>query len=484
GSTPINDVSFAWTTTNGNILLGNLEPNPEVDLAGDYLLTLTNDINGCTATESISIFEDFAVPQIGIATPETLTCVDTVITLSAVGSSVGFPFENTWSTITGNILSGTNTLEAEVDAAGIYTLNILNTENGCAISESVEVLANVVLPFVNAGGVYEMGCTETEITLDAIAAQGSEFTYAWTTTDGNILNGNTTLAPTVVIGNYLLTVTNQINGCENISEAQVVEDMDVPNDIEVILTDPLCRGDGNGSIEILNVIGGEAPYVYAFDDQTFSTNNTFTNLGGSIYPLTVQDATGCEWSTTLELIDPNEIVVELGPDQFIELGENITLQAINNIPSSDLDSIAWLSSGALDCNNCLTQNILPLFTTTYSVWLSNTNGCETEDNVTVFVNNPRRIFIPNAFSPDGDGYNDVFMIYAGLGVAEIEQFQIFSRWGELVFEQNNFQPNDTSLGWNGFFRGEKMNPGVLVYFAKVRYLNGKTEIFKGDVYLK
>ena len=111
-------------------------------------------------------------------------------------------------------------------------------------------------------------------------------------------------------------------------------------------------------------------------------------------------------------------------------------------------------------------------------------GCTTEDEIIVYVNNKKRIFIPNAFSPNGDGYNDLFMIYGGLGVEEIENFQIFSRWGDLVFEKNNFQPNDPSMGWNGFFNGEKMNPAVFVFFAKIKYTNGETEIVKGDLLLK
>ena len=72
------------------------------------------------------------------------------------------------------------------------------------------------------------------------------------------------------------------------------------------------------------------------------------------------------------------------------------------------------------------------------VFLMNENGCVTEDEVIIYVNNKRRIFIPNAFSPNGDGQNDLFIIYGGLGVEEIENFQIFSRWGDLVFEKNLF----------------------------------------------
>jgi gliding motility-associated-like protein len=160
------------------------------------------------------------------------------------------------------------------------------------------------------------------------------------------------------------------------------------------------------------------------------------------------------------------------------------LQAITNISTFDLDSVSWMNIDSLECEDCLEQEITPLFTSGYGVFLMNENGCVTEDEVIVYVNNKRRIFIPNAFSPNGDGQNDLFIIYGGLGVEEIENFQIFSRWGDLVFEKNNFQLNDPTMGWDGFFKGKKMNPAVFVFFAKIRYANGATEIVKGDLFLK
>jgi len=157
---------------------------------------------------------------------------------------------------------------------------------------------------------------------------------------------------------------------------------------------------------------------------------------------------------------------------------------MTNISSFELDSVSWTTYDSLGCDDCLEQDITPLFTTGYEVFLMNENGCMTEDDVIVYVNNKRRVYIPNAFSPDGDGNNDVFMIYGGIGVEEVENFQIFNRWGDLVFEKNNFQPNDTSMGWDGFFNGEKMNPGVFVFVAEVRYVNGEKEVLKGDLFLK
>ena len=95
----------------------------------------------------------------------------------------------------------------------------------------------------------------------------------------------------------------------------------------------------------------------------------------------------------------------------------------------------------------------------------------------------RGVYIPNAFSPNGDGINDEIMIFANPGVELVEEFLIFDRWGELVFENTNFLPNDADQGWDGKLKGEKMSPAVFTWFAKVRYLDGEKQMFKGDVVL-
>jgi gliding motility-associated-like protein len=103
--------------------------------------------------------------------------------------------------------------------------------------------------------------------------------------------------------------------------------------------------------------------------------------------------------------------------------------------------------------------------------------------VLIRVDNRPSIYIPNAFSPwREDGNNDIFMIFAKPGqVAQVDKFQIFDRWGDMVFSDQNFQPNDPSHGWDGRHRGKLMNPAVFVYYAEIRLIDGRVLLFKGDV---
>jgi gliding motility-associated-like protein len=112
--------------------------------------------------------------------------------------------------------------------------------------------------------------------------------------------------------------------------------------------------------------------------------------------------------------------------------------------------------------------------------------------MTIFVDKRKRVYIPTAFSPDGDGLNDVIMIYAARDVERIKVWRIFDRWGELVFEREDFPANDPAFGWDGQWRNALqqkrkqedrltlMNAQVFVYYAEVEFIDGETVQFKGD----
>jgi gliding motility-associated-like protein len=115
--------------------------------------------------------------------------------------------------------------------------------------------------------------------------------------------------------------------------------------------------------------------------------------------------------------------------------------------------------------------------------MDTTTFCKAADNVFVTVSKERKVFIPNAITPNGDGANDGLLIFGGLGIREVKSFRVFTRTGSLVFEQSGFQPNDPAHAWPGDFNGQPLNSGVYVYLVEIEFLDGLTEIFKGDVTL-
>jgi gliding motility-associated-like protein len=172
----------------------------------------------------------------------------------------------------------------------------------------------------------------------------------------------------------------------------------------------------------------------------------------------------------------------VGLDTTIQLGDSVLISAtIASAPEGY--TLAWTPATALSCDSCLQTWAMPFVTTQYTLTWSDSNGCTGFDRITVEVTPERRVFIPNAFSPNDDGLNDVFMVYGGSGVYRINDFQIFDRWGELLFSRTDFFPNDPLNGWDGMFKGKMMNPGAYVYFVEVEFVDGRVLMYKGDINL-
>ena len=110
-------------------------------------------------------------------------------------------------------------------------------------------------------------------------------------------------------------------------------------------------------------------------------------------------------------------------------------------------------------------------------------GCTASDQLTLIVQKPASLYVPSAFSPDGDGLNDRLMVYAGNDVVRIGMFRILDRWGEQIFMASDFLPNDPAFAWDGTFRGQVLQPGIFVYVLEVLYIDGKRKVFSGDVSL-
>ena len=161
--------------------------------------------------------------------------------------------------------------------------------------------------------------------------------------------------------------------------------------------------------------------------------------------------------------------IDLGPDTVLCFGQAILLDA---------------SSGGNPNYEWPDGSTSPVFEVTeagkYSVFVVNQCG-EGEASVLVGYEDCRQVYFPTAFSPNGDGINDVFLPFDGGGVSQIRQFKIFDRWGGLVFENHNFPPSDFAEGWNGTARGEAVSPGVYVWLAEVEFRDGYVEMRKGEV---
>lgn len=182
------------------------------------------------------------------------------------------------------------------------------------------------------------------------------------------------------------------------------------------------------------------------------------------------------------------VVVKVNPLPSIEAGVDITLPignsvALKTIHSNDITQWQWTPGTGLSCTTCPEPKAGPKQTTKYHVQVKTDGGCVNTDDLTVSVIcNNGNLFIPNTFSPNGDGSNDKFYP-RGTGIALVRSLRIFNRWGELVFERINFNANDASAGWDGTYKGQKLAPDVYVYSCEVVCMNNEVLPFSGDITL-
>lgn len=321
---------------------------------------------------------------------------------------------------------------------------------------------------------FDISCAGvTDGSAIANASGVQPFDYLWSTNDTDLLITG------LSAGAYAVSVTDG-NGCTTDGVITLTEP-----DLFLIgfeVSEPDCFDQQLGNIKV-KPNGGVAPYTYSMDGTTFQSSPDFTGLGEGIYQITSLDANACSATEIISIDLPLLIDVELGDNQVISIGDSSLLQAIVNLPFDSLSGVIWTGIDSIDCPNCLSQLVAPIITTAYTVSVASVDGCADRDSMTLSVTRDLKVYIPNIFSPNGDGINDGLSISLAGDVQEISSFLIFDRWGNLVFEANHVLPNDPVVSWDGTLKGEMMNPGVFTFKLVVVFANGESEVRYGDITL-
>jgi gliding motility-associated-like protein len=370
--------------------------------------------------------------------------------------------------INGTPLSGNNFISSSFADASAYSFLIesklnckpitIDGKGYCSCPPNSKLIINTIVPircFGDKNGVLEATTTI------------SQPNYLWS----NGRNANT--ASNLKAGMYTVTVTNK-DGCTLIDSVRLINPLELSATLNI--TSPKCNGENTGEILFEDIKGGTAPYTYSIDNQTFTNTSIFSKLKPLTYEVVVKDQKGCLWTSNATIDAPEDFYVELGNDMNIELGESVQLRAFIN---GTVKTLRW-NSPELKKE---TETIKPMKTTKYEVFAESMTGCKVSDAVWVYVDKQRKVYVPTAFSPNGDNINDSFTIYGGNDVAKISNFKVYDRWGNLIYEQPTLESGDEAMGWQGTYRNYMANEGVYLYSAEILFIDGKSETIKGDVKL-
>ena len=259
----------------------------------------------------------------------------------------------------------------------------------------------------------------------------------------------------------------------NISGAPILE-YGNPANINVNSTETItssCDNTGNGTITV-NATGGIAPYTYSINGGSFQSSNIFTGLSIGPKTITIKDAYCGTITKTVTVPTRVAPAVNAGPDFIIVDGDNVTLSGSS---TGTPGTIAWAPAGSLTNSNTFTPVAKPNVTTTYTMTVTDQNGCISTDNALVTVI-PYCIKVMNAFTPNGDGMNDRWLVTTGASCTKQIAVAVFNRYGNIVYKNDNYQ-ND----WEGTYNGKPVADGTYYYTVTYTTITNKTIFMKGDV---
>lgn len=219
------------------------------------------------------------------------------------------------------------------------------------------------------------------------------------------------------------------------------------------------------------------------------TGNNYDNSGDfhpglqpGDYLVEVESLQGCINQDLVNILPPNELFIFLAQDSFeIQLGESVELNL--NVNQQNL-SIFWTPFETLSDTSGTSVTATPFQNTLYQVAVTNSLGCVKYDTAFVQVNIDRTVFIPNTFTPNNDGINDTFGVLSGNpALTSVQRFIVVDRWGEVVFEAHDCQPEEFLCEWDGTFRGKKAEQGMYTYFVELLFADGQVLPYKNSIFL-
>lgn len=374
----------------------------------------------------------------------------------------------------------------EAIASGANVSITVTDANACTSTFTTSVTdcnCPTIEPPISLGDVtYCIGDAIPSISVEA-PPMGFSINWYDVAFGGDILASSTSFNPPAV-GTYYAEIIEDATGCTSARTAITVSENPLPLANFAASAAIICQGE-SVNFNLLDPINANATYNWDFgngnagvgsDEQTA----TYANTGLQSISLTVTDENGCV-NTSTQSIEVSAVTASITPLVATILGgESITLDATGTSIAGSEFSYVWSPDSTLNCNDCPSVVATPsVESSVYTVIVTDEFGCNASATATVNVNYEKLVIIPNAFSPNGDGVNDIFRLN-GYGIANVELL-IFNRWGGLVFEATDI--TDLSQGWDGTVNGEDAELEVYVYVAKVTFTDETEELFKGNVTL-
>ncbi len=437
--------------------------------AGAYLpKMIMSDNTGCQASS-----QGIDTIKVDIVTPAFTTipnpvCLNTTITF--IDSSRGYwaPITDWKWTFHNGDISTIASPTFTYTAVGTYSTNLFVTDGwGCTATITKDITVYPP-PVIKA-------CPDTTVCLTDYAVLSAEGGVSYTWADASTLSCtacNPTHATPLVITTYTVTGTDE-HGCTNTDTVSVY--LKYKTISKAWHDTAICRG---VTVQLFDTGGTKYTWIPGTGLNSPNIWNPLAEPTATTRYMAIAQLAGCEPDTNFVMITVHQLpTVDAGPNQKLLVGSVAQLNAKGTL----IDRYLWKEASTLS-NDTIPNPIASMsVTTTYEVFVKSSFGCVNSDTVTISLYcDESQIFIPNTFTPNGDGQNDVFYP-RGSGVSVVNSFRIYNRWGELLFERTNFDINDATSAWDGTYKGAAAKPDVYVYILHALCATGEPFFMKGDV---
>jgi gliding motility-associated-like protein len=423
-------------------------------------------------TPNLTVNTTFYIGDISCGTPDTLTPVEVTVhplpNMSTIASSTVL-CSGQLSTLTAQGAMTYTWLPVQVigsvltvTASSTTIYSVTGFDGNCFNSTTVTV-ESVPVATLNINSQANPACYGSTVALTASGAQ----TYSWyppalfSAATGSLVY----TAPIQSAVNYTIVGYN-VSGAVTCSTQNTYSLSVLPQTIASISPSvEVCEGS-----KINLVAGGGNVYLWA--GQNLENNNGPSIFASpsisSVYTTSVSNNNICPVTATVFVkVNPKPDVFA-GNDTLIDLGDPVFISATGS------GTLKWISGENIGCVDCPSTHVLPYTKSCYVVETTNDKGCKAQDDVCIEIRNDYGVYIPNTFTPNGDGINDIFYVY-GFGIREYKM-TIYDRWGIKLFVST-----DQTQGWNGIYNGEICQQGTYIYYVEYIPYKGKHEIRPGHV---
>ena len=417
--------------------------------AGNYVVVLT-DSNFCTDTAIVAITEP---PILQNLITTSNACLPNLPSASVSVWGGTQPYNYLWIPGTFNTAAITNLVDT------LYTLQVTDA-NGCVLTDTANVRAYDV---PTAQGVTtDATCYGQCDGMASLAISNGTPPYAvlWSTSSSQLSVQN------LCSGTYNYTISDS-NSCTTTGSVNINEPDSIS--IRIISTESGCTK--NFAVSTATISGGTPPFKILWSNN--QSGNPTTDLPTGNHSILVTDSNGCSKTQTFIINQTSQptVTIQVNPDSLVILGNSVLLSTFGAL------DYFWYPDENLSCVNCQTTRALPTNDILYCVAGTDSNGCIDTACINILVNdNCKQIFIPNAFTPNNDGLNDLFSIKS-LCLKEY-QLKIFNRWGQNIFSSASNQNR-----WDGNYQGVPQEIGTYFYILKGTFRNDEKVNMRGDISL-